>query len=177
MGFSLDLSKLRQRAGLSTPDPDPLVTPAPVPLPTQPAPSASPASRLTTAPDVSHLATLAGVATADDTTPTAAVGPRSAANDHAATDAPHHPLHGARLARMAMLGMAEVKALALADRLDHRDTEGDDRRACAECSHLGNGGRCLAAATGRLPNTDRRHEPVLDLLQRCEAFGLRKGMQ
>ena len=78
---------------------------------------------------------------------------------------------------MAMLGMDEGKALALADRLELRDMEGDDRRACIECSHLGNGGRCLAAAAGRLRNTDRRHEPVLDLLQRCESFGLRKGMQ
>jgi len=78
---------------------------------------------------------------------------------------------------MSMLGMDEGKALALADRLESRDFDGDDRRACVECSHLGNGGRCLAAAAGRLRNTDRRHEPVLDVLQRCEGFGLRKGMQ
>ena len=175
MGFALDLGKLRQRAGL--PSQAPVVDAAPETTAKQPAPPANPAKRLSPALDVSHLATLAGVAIPEDPLRKAGKGHRSAANDHQAPNVPPDPLHGARLARMAMLGMNEGKSLVLADRLDRRDLDGDDRRVCVECSHLGNGGRCLAAATGRLRNTDKRLEPVLDLLQRCEAFGLRKGMQ
>jgi len=64
----------------------------------------------------------------------------------------------------------------LAERLTLRDREQDGRRMCVECSHLGERGRCLAAAGGQLPDADRRLEPVPTILQRCEAFGLRKGM-
>ena len=64
----------------------------------------------------------------------------------------------------------------LAERLTLRDRDGDDRRMCVECSHLGDGGRCLAAAAGRVHGADRRMEPVPTILQRCEAFGLRKGL-
>jgi hypothetical protein len=81
-----------------------------------------------------------------------------------------------RLARMARLGWTEARAQATADRLRTRDSEGDDRRMCLECSHLGDSGRCVAASMGRLRSADRRLEPVPDLLQRCEAFGLRKGL-
>lgn len=63
----------------------------------------------------------------------------------------------------------------LAELLAARDANGDDQRMCLECSHLGERGRCLAAAAGRLPGADRRLEPVPTILQRCEAFGLRKG--
>ena len=101
--------------------------------------------------------------------------PRRAANDVPGTIGPTAAT-GARLARMARLGWAEEKARAAADRLERRDAEGADMRMCIECSHLGDSGRCIAAATGRLRNADRRHEPVADLLQRCEAFGLRKGL-
>ena len=170
MGFALDLGRLMQRAGLSTPASESPSAPAG-------AHPAKPANRLTQAPKASHLATLAGVATQEDYPPESPEDRRNAANDAPAPEAPPHPLRRVWLARMAMLGVDEGKALALADRLERRDMEGDDRRACVECSHLGNGGRCLAAAAGRLRNTDRRHEPVLDLLQRCEGFGLRKGMQ
>ena len=62
----------------------------------------------------------------------------------------------------------------LAERLTLRDREGDDRRMCIECSHLGERGRCMAAAAARLPGADRRLEPVPTILQRCEAFGLKK---
>lgn len=62
------------------------------------------------------------------------------------------------------------------DRLDKRDANGDDLRMCLECSHLLDGGRCLAASRGHIRGADRRLEPVRDLLQRCEAFGLRKGL-
>ena len=101
--------------------------------------------------------------------------PRRAAKDVPGTIGPTAAT-GARLARMARLAWREDKAQAAADRLERRDAEGDDRRMCVECTHLGDSGRCIAAATGRLRNADRRHEPVADLPQRCEAFGLRKGL-
>ncbi len=101
--------------------------------------------------------------------------PRRAANDVPGTVGPAAPTV-ARLARMARLAWREEKAQAAADRLERRDAEGDPRRMCIECTHLGDSGRCIAAATGRLRSADRRHEPVADLLQRCEAFGLRRGL-
>jgi hypothetical protein len=64
----------------------------------------------------------------------------------------------------------------LAELLALRDARGDDRRMCVECTHLGDRGRCLAAAAGRLPGADRRLEPVQTILMRCMAFGLRKGL-
>ena len=73
-------------------------------------------------------------------------------------------------------GIGADDADNLAERLTLRDRECGDRRMCVECSHLGDGGRCLAAAAGRVPGADRRLEPVTTLLQRCEAFGLRKGL-
>ena len=101
--------------------------------------------------------------------------PRRAAKDVPCTIGPPAAT-GARLARMVRLTWPEEKAQAAADRLERRDAEGDDMRMCIECTHLGDSGCCIAAATGRLRNADRRHEPVADLLQRCEAFGLRKGL-
>ena len=64
----------------------------------------------------------------------------------------------------------------LAERLTLRDRDGDDRRLCLECTWLGDTGRCLAAATGRIPGADRRLEQEQTILQRCDAFGLRKGL-
>ena len=83
----------------------------------------------------------------------------------------------ARRDRLHRRGYSAGDADDLAERLHLRDRRGDDRRMCVECSHLGDGGRCLAAAMGRLPGTSRRHEPVPTLLQRCEAFGQRKGLR
>lgn len=80
----------------------------------------------------------------------------------------------ARAERFAMLGRADADDLA--ERLTLRDRDGDDRRLCLECTWLGDTGRCLAAATGRIPGADRRLEPVQTVLQRCGAFGLRKGL-
>ena len=83
-------------------------------------------------------------------------------------------------ARVYLLARSEADEAHVelwAEDLHLRDRRGDDRRMCVECSHLGDGGRCLAAAMGRLPGTSRRHEPVPTLLQRCEAFGLRKGLR
>ena len=80
----------------------------------------------------------------------------------------------ARTERFALLGRADADDLA--ERLTLRDREGDDLRLCLECTWLGDTGRCLAAATGRIPGADRRLEPVQTILQRCGAFGLRKGL-
>jgi hypothetical protein len=80
-----------------------------------------------------------------------------------------------RRARLMRWGWAEREAEALAERLVKRDRDGDDRRMCVECSNLGERGRCMAAAAGKLPGADRRLEPVPTILQRCEAFGLRTG--
>ena len=80
----------------------------------------------------------------------------------------------ARTERFALLGRADADDLA--ERLTLRDRDGDDRRLCLECTWLGDTGRCLAAATGRIPGADRRLEPVQTILQRCGAFGLRKGL-
>ena len=80
----------------------------------------------------------------------------------------------ARTERFTLLGRADADDLA--DRLTLRDRDGDDRRLCLECTWLGDTGRCLAAATGRIPGADRRLEPVQTILQRCGAFGLRKGL-
>lgn len=82
----------------------------------------------------------------------------------------------ARTARFIARGIDDDAASALADQLVQRDRAGDDRRLCLECTWLGETGRCIAAANGRLPGADRRLEPVQTILQRCEAFGLRKGL-
>jgi hypothetical protein len=81
----------------------------------------------------------------------------------------------ARRDRLMRWGYTPQKADDLAERLTLRDREQDDRRNCIECIHLGERGRCLAAAAGRLPDADPRLEPVPTILQRCDAFGLRKG--
>lgn len=80
----------------------------------------------------------------------------------------------ARRERFALLGRADADDLA--ERLTLRDRDGDDRRLCLECTWLGDTGRCLAAATGRISGVDRRLETVQTVLQRCKAFGLRKGL-
>ena len=80
----------------------------------------------------------------------------------------------ARTERFALLGRADADDLA--ERLALRDRDGDDRRLCLERTWLGDTGRCLAAATGRIPGADRRLGPVQTILQRCDAFGLRKSL-
>lgn len=85
--------------------------------------------------------------------------------------------HAARLHRFLLAGLAPARAEAAADLLTARDADSDDRRMCVECSHYGTRGRCIAAASGRLPGAASDLQPVPDLLQRCEAFGLRKGLE
>ena len=81
----------------------------------------------------------------------------------------------ARNARFICLGQT-IDAEQFAERLTLRDREQDDRRLCLECTWLGDTGRCLAAATGRIPGADQRLEPVQNILHRCGAFGLRKRL-
>lgn len=80
-----------------------------------------------------------------------------------------------REARFSRFGWS-LDAGHIAERLRLRDRDGDDRRLCLECTWLHDNGRCLAAASGRLPGAARRLEPVQIILQRCEAFGLQKGL-
>lgn len=80
----------------------------------------------------------------------------------------------ARTERFALRGCTDAEHLA--ERLTLRDRDRDDRRLCLECSWLGDTGRCVAAATGRLPGADRRLEPVPTILQRCEGFALAPGL-
>jgi len=67
-------------------------------------------------------------------------------------------------------GVSTAMAEAMADRLAARDQDRDDRRMCIECAELQRDGGCFAARQGRLHGTAKRHEPVLDLLARCEGF-------
>ena len=80
-----------------------------------------------------------------------------------------------RAVRFVRMGLRR-DADYLAELLTLRDRDGDDRRLCLECTWLDDTGRCLAAAAGRIPGADRRLEPVQTILQRCGAFGLRKGL-
>ena len=81
-----------------------------------------------------------------------------------------------RQSLMLARGYTPDDAEAMAEALTLRDRQGDDRRMCLECTHLGERGRCIAASAGRIRGADRRLEPVPTILQRCEAFGLRKGL-
>ena len=81
-----------------------------------------------------------------------------------------------RQSLMLARGYAPEDAESMAEALTLRDRQGDDRRICLECTHLGERGRCIAASAGRIKGADRRLEPVPTILQRCEAFGLRKGL-
>lgn len=79
-----------------------------------------------------------------------------------------------RLDLLQRRGFTEAEAEALTDRLAQRDHDRDDRRMCAECSHLQELGTCFAAARGWIPNTARKFTPVRTLLQRCDAFNFAK---
>ena len=71
-------------------------------------------------------------------------------------------------------GLGTMAAEALADKLANRDYERDDRRLCIECESLNQAGKCFLAIQGKLPDTPARHEPVIDLLQRCAGFTFQK---
>jgi hypothetical protein len=96
--------------------------------------------------------------------------------DDAGAQYPQADVLAARMHWFSLRGMGLDAAEALAKRLALRDSDLDDRRLCLECSYLGAQGRCIAAATGRLSGVSARLEPLQTILQRCEAFGLRKGL-
>jgi hypothetical protein len=50
-----------------------------------------------------------------------------------------------------------------------RETEGDNRRRCAECGNLAEHGLCLAARRGEI-GAARSYTPERDRLRRCEGF-------
>ena len=62
-----------------------------------------------------------------------------------------------RVARSTWLGYPDAKGRA--EKLLHRDRDGDDRRLCVECLHAGPGYRCA-----------KREAFLLDQLQRCPKF-------
>lgn len=82
----------------------------------------------------------------------------------------------ARVRRFTEIGLALPAAEELADALLVRDRDGDDRRLCVECKHLGEQGRCVAAVSGRLSGVAAALQPVQTILKRCDAFDLRKGL-
>lgn len=102
---------------------------------------------------------------------------RAASRTRARLSAGHDDAFEARAYWFTERGLGTEAAEGLAERLASRDKDGDDRRMCLECTYLGASGRCVAAATGRLPGASPRLEPVQTILMRCEAFGLRKGLR
>ena len=79
-----------------------------------------------------------------------------------------------RRARLLRWGWAEADAERMAERLVIRDRGGDVRVSCTECMHY-RPGRCgnHKAAALQSPEVGR---DLAALLQRCEAFGLRRGL-
>lgn len=67
-------------------------------------------------------------------------------------------------------GLQANCAETLADMLALRDQQRDDRRMCLECSSLQRDGGCLAARQGWMVGVDSRHQPVREVLHRCEQF-------
>ena len=164
MGFALDLGELMQRAGLSAPAPE--STPAPASR--DPAPPASPANRLIPAPDVSHLATLAGVAAPVDAMP------EQVTRDHrpdlvaAAWTDDDITRFLDRRTRLMRWGWAEPEAEKLADRLVRRDREHDERVSCTDCQHY-RPGRCDNYRRAGLNVADVGRD-LAAMLQRCAGF-------
>ncbi|HUD32038.1 MAG TPA: hypothetical protein VMR43_03345 [Variovorax sp.] len=67
-------------------------------------------------------------------------------------------------------GFDQSQATELAEALLRRDSEGDDRRMCLECSHLQRDGGCFAARQGWIQGAAINLAPVRTMLQRCECF-------
>jgi hypothetical protein len=68
-------------------------------------------------------------------------------------------------------GTVRENAAEIAETLQRRDAERDDRRMCIECAHLQRDGGCFAARQGWLPpHSSRSLTPVQDMLQRCGEF-------
>lgn len=121
-------------------------------------------------PGVSQLAALA--ADASRSRPYAPLRDDLAAAHAAPWDDAAIARFEARQTAFLRRGYIEDDADDLALRLHVRDVDGDDRRACIECSFCGETGRCLAEIRGRRTNAGVE----LHQLHRCESFGLRKGL-
>jgi len=75
-----------------------------------------------------------------------------------------------RLGLFQRRGLTHDAAERWGDRLAVRDHERDDRRICLECSSLQRGGKCFAVQQGRMKGVSSKHEPVTNVLQRCDHF-------
>lgn len=72
-------------------------------------------------------------------------------------------------------GWSLEKASLFGYRLERRDAERDDRRACIECQHLQpHKGTCFIASQGKLKGAVPYLTPVQDILQRCDGFAFVK---
>ncbi len=83
----------------------------------------------------------------------------------------------ARLARFTDKGVNHDDAELLADKLVHRDREGDDRRLCLECVHLQGFGRwrCGNWQAAEVARDGLARDLVL-ILQRCGGFAARQEL-
>lgn len=79
-----------------------------------------------------------------------------------------------RVAMFQRRGMSPMQAGEFAYRLECRDADFDDRRACVECESLQRSGTCFQAVQNRLPNTTKDYQPVRDQLKRCDGFSFQK---
>ncbi|MDQ9168994.1 hypothetical protein Q8A64_01085 [Oxalobacteraceae bacterium R-40] len=73
--------------------------------------------------------------------------------------------------RYDMVGRNYLLALAAANKPQPKEldaTGNDDRRTCNQCNNL-MGRRCLAALRGEIA-ASRDHEPIRDMLMRCEGY-------
>jgi hypothetical protein len=137
-------------------------------LPSAEAPPAPPAA--SPAPEPPALAPEpASSAAAVQAEPDPWADPGDLADDLPATD---ETPQGRLLQRMAGFGMDEASAGRLVALLDRRDADWDDRRSCVECSHW-TGRTCLSDRRGR---RDTNAGMPVDVLHRCPAFGLAKGL-
>lgn len=82
-----------------------------------------------------------------------------------------------RLARFTDKGVSHDDAELLADKLVHRDREGDDRRLCLECAHLQGFGRwfCGNWQAADMARDGLARDLVL-ILQRCGGFAARQEL-
>lgn len=80
-------------------------------------------------------------------------------------------LHGGEVEpeQYAMPELQRPAAGALADSIQQRARDGDNRRRCLECGKRAPNGRCMAAAKGEIV-ASRSYQPDPVLLRRCEGY-------
>ena len=81
----------------------------------------------------------------------------------------------ARVALFTDRGLSLDDAQALANKMEKRDQELDDRRLCLECLHLSGGPAARRCRQWQMRNIGSPAVPVdvVAILQRCEGFGQR----